>query len=145
MTAQTTAHPLRLLARLLVCVYLLAAAAAAPAADSPATIVRRDWYFRESLTAIRDWEKLLAAWETRTPKPRQVPVFPVPADGKPAAWPVPIGPTLWPGRSGPPRVQVRQDAAKVRVDQQGGEGKVSASDATAGQTVTGCKHPGGGA
>ena len=146
MSSQKRTYLLLLLAAS-VCGLVLAAPApaAAPAGDGPGTIVRRDWYFRESLAAIQDWEKLLAAWEGRTPKGRQAPVFPVPADGKPAAWPVPIGPALWPGRSGPPRVQVRLEGGRVRIDRQGEDGKVQVEQVAPGQAVTGCTHPGGGA
>ncbi len=50
----------------------------------------RDWYFRESLAAIRDWEDLLGRWEQETPDSARTPVLPVPATGEAVAWPNPI-------------------------------------------------------
>ncbi|HJN18849.1 MAG TPA: hypothetical protein QGH10_25340, partial [Armatimonadota bacterium] len=35
---------------------------------APSDMVRWDWYFRESLNAISDWEDILAAWEADTPE-----------------------------------------------------------------------------
>jgi hypothetical protein len=52
-------------------------------------MVRNDWYLRESLEAIRDWEVLMKRVYPRKEKTPQ-PVFPVPVDDKPAAWPNPV-------------------------------------------------------
>ncbi|NCC92870.1 MAG: hypothetical protein EOM10_06250, partial [Opitutae bacterium] len=41
--------------------------AAAAAAEAASPELRRDWYFRESLAAIRDWEAILDRWERETP------------------------------------------------------------------------------
>ena len=50
-------------------------------AAPPAEIVRDDWYFRDSLAAIRDWESTLAGLE-KQPTGRQV-VPGLPRDGAP--------------------------------------------------------------
>ncbi len=45
-------------------------------------VVRNDWYFRESLRAIRDWETILARWEQDKPPQAVPPTFPVPPAAK---------------------------------------------------------------
>ena len=58
--------------------------------------VSPDWFFRESLAAIRDWEDILAAWEKTTPEKQRTPTLPVPADGQAVEWPSPFPLTLLP-------------------------------------------------
>jgi len=58
--------------------------------DRAGDVVREDWYFRESLGAIRDWESILARWEEATPERARTPVLPVPAGGEVVVWPNPI-------------------------------------------------------
>jgi len=107
-------------------------------------MVRWDWYFRESLTAIRDWEAVLAAWEETTPEEECIPVFPVPANGETVEWPNPIPRLLRPEEDRERRVRVRLVGDKVEVERLGPEGKGDPETAALGETVLGYKHPGGG-
>ena len=80
-----------LTAAFLAIVAVAAAIMPVPAAAASAdTMVRGDWYFRESLSAIRDWEAILTRWEQEAPPRARVPVFPVPIDGGVVDWPNPI-------------------------------------------------------
>ncbi|HOS94666.1 MAG TPA: hypothetical protein PLQ54_15200, partial [Armatimonadota bacterium] len=72
----------------------LACAAGGQGLSSP-EVVLRDWYFRESLVAIRGWEVLLAEWEQQTPEDQRIPTLPVP-DGAIVEWANPIPLTLVP-------------------------------------------------
>ena len=70
-----------------------------PASDLPAApngVVREDWYFRESLTAIDDWETLLTRLDADKSSPPLAACLPVPADGRPVRWPNPIPQRLLP-------------------------------------------------
>ncbi len=91
---------------------------------APSDMVRWDWYFRESLNAISDWEDILAAWEADTPEEERVPVLPVPSDGAEQLWTNPI-----PNRLIPP--EDRGQTVLAKLDE-------------AGEIVTGYHHPGGG-
>ena len=62
---------------ILVCLVAVPGRCAAPVDDT----VRDDWYFRESLSAIRDWEAILDRWEKTTPEAKRTPSLPVPGDG----------------------------------------------------------------
>ena len=63
---------------------------------TPQDMVRWDWYFRESLLAIDDWEEILAQREADLGRERLVPEFPVPSDGQAVTWPNPIPRSLLP-------------------------------------------------
>ena len=107
-------------------------------------LVRRDWYFRQSLRAVRDWETILAEWEKRTPEKDRTPVFPLPADGQGVDWPVPVPASLWP--RGRPRVQLRLGADEkgthqVRVTRGPGAAELAPPD----KPLVACRHVGGGA
>jgi hypothetical protein len=109
-----------------------------PASAVPETAVR-DWYFRESLAAIRDWETLLGEREAVTPEDRRTPVLPVPEDASTVEWPNPIPATLIPYADECPTVQVRLAGNTVEVTR--GTGTEAAA---VGDTIPGYKHPGGG-
>jgi hypothetical protein len=115
------------------------AASLAARADVP-EMVRRDWYFRESLAAIRDWETLLAEWEQATPEDQRTPVLPVPENGDWVTWPNPIPPMLIPYPAECPEVRVRLVGDKVEVMR----GEAAETHALT-DTILGCKQPGGGA
>ena len=84
------------------------------AATRAADTVRGDWYFRESLAAIRDWESALALWEKATPEAQRTPVFPVPANGDAAEWPNPIPRMLLPDEDKGARVRVRKNKGPAK-------------------------------
>ena len=96
------------------------------AAEAVPDMVRRDWYFRETLPAIRDWEAILEAWEKATPEAERTPVLPVPANGEAAEWPNPIPLSLLPEEDAKAKVQARL----------GGKAE---------EAVVAYRHPGGGA
>ncbi|MHB1037485.1 MAG: HzsA-related protein [Pirellulales bacterium] len=124
----------------------LAAGAAPPAAPTTATeIVRRDWYFRETLPAIRDWEAILARLERETPEEKRTPVFPVPANGDVVRWPNPIPVLLLPEEDRQREVRLRVAGGRVAVDRTPPVGKDERRTFKPGETVLGYKHPGGGA
>ncbi len=114
---------------------LLAATAAAAAPEA----VRRDWYLRESLAAIADWEDTLA----RQPE-GEAPVLPVPTNGEAVEWPNPIPLTLLPDDDAKARVRVRFADGKVQVERVAPDGKVERQAVKPGEAVVGYKHPGGG-
>jgi len=106
-------------------------------------VVRRDWYFRETLPAIRDWEAILARWEGETPKAERTPVFPLPTNGQWATWPNPIPLTLLPEGDGETRMRFAGDKAEVvRMPPRGAKEQQTVA---LGEAVVGYKHPGGGA
>ncbi len=107
-------------------------------------MVRRDWYFRESLRAIRDWEAILARWDKTVPEAQRIPVFPVPANGRPVRWPNPVPRILLPERDRTCRVSLHVAGDKVAVEHIGPNGKSAEQTASPGETVLGYKHPGGG-
>lgn len=76
------------------CLAAVCALRAAPDGGAGGEPSRWDWYFRESLAAIRDWEAVLTRWDKQIPASN--PVFPVPGTGAPAVWPNPIPWTLLP-------------------------------------------------
>ena len=53
-------------------------------------LVRWDWYFRESLVAIRDWETTLERLEKEGHDDHRPSRFPIPMDGRLATWPNPV-------------------------------------------------------
>ncbi len=123
--------------------WLLLVVARGAAAGEATEAVRRDWYFRESLTAIRDWEAVLAAWETETPAKERTPVFPVPSSGEAVDWPNPIPLMLLPAGDVGRRVRLRLIDGSVEVQRRGGQQSAVATVAP-GTSVLGYKHPGGG-
>jgi len=102
-----------------------------------------DWYFRESLPAIRDWETLLARLEEETSKP-QPSIFPVPADGRPVAWPNPIPLMLQPEEDRDRQVRFRYLDGKLQVQRCGRELDGKWEAAAVDKEVVGYVHPGGG-
>jgi hypothetical protein len=103
------------------CLAIFAAAGAALAAP-PADVVRNDWYLRESLGTIRDWDAMVARVYPQKEKAPQ-PVFPVPADGKTGAWPNPVPFRLWPTADMPPRITVRVAGGAMQIERTGPDGK----------------------
>lgn len=104
--------------------------------------VRDDWYFRESLTAIRDWEQLLA--REVTSEARGTPVLPVPSDGQEVAWPNPIPALLVPAKDRNRALSVCLVAGKCRISRVGNDGGRSLETLDRVQEVPAYKHPGGG-
>lgn len=103
-----------------------------PALSNVPETVRRDWYFRESLTAIRDWEAILAWWEQQTPAAERTPVLPVPVNGDAVEWPNPIPAMLLPTLDGKRRVVVRASRSQIeieRIDSAGGRSQQTTAPA----------------
>ncbi len=121
------------------------AAGGAIRAEAAAEMVRADWYFRESLVAIRDWEAILAQWSKTTPEAEQAFVFPVPQDGARVAWPNPIPLRLLPGSDALGSVAVRWAGERFEITRTNQPGLPATPQVAAGQLVTGYWHPGGGA
>jgi len=106
--------------------------------------VRHDWYFRESLAAIRDWETILARWEDATPEPQRTPTLPAPNDGRAVEWPNPIPRMLLPVDERDDSVRVRFVDGNMEVEHVTQEGQSTRETVTPGEAVLGYKHPGGG-
>ncbi|MBM4001471.1 MAG: hypothetical protein FJ297_18375 [Planctomycetes bacterium] len=116
----------------------------APHAD----MVVRDWYFRESLNAIDDWEGILARDAEELPAApadsATIAGFPVPENGETVVWPNPVPEPLWACGPDPEPVHVRLDGGAVIV-RWGGEGDQGRESRVAvGEPVVGAKHLGGG-
>ncbi len=111
-------------------------------------IVRRDWYFRETLPAIRDWEDILARWEKTTPEAERTPVFPVPMNGDAVTWANPIPLTLLPDDDSKAQVRVHISrggaSLPALIERIAPDGKTERQTVAPGATVLGYKHPGGG-
>ena len=107
-------------------------------------MAREDWYLRESLAAIRDWEDILACWEKTVPEAERTPVLPVPADGQAVPWPNPIPRMLLPAKDRDAAVRVRFVGGKIEVERTDGGGQSTRDSAGAGAEVLGYKHFGGG-
>ena len=108
-------------------------------------VVEWDWYFRESLQAIDDWEAILAEREKQLGSESLKVIYPVPLDGTPAGWLNPIPQALLPPKDRSRRVQLTVDGQRFAIArfQDGGRtGPVEAAEA--GKRVQGYKHPGGG-
>jgi hypothetical protein len=123
---------------------LLAAPARGWSAPPVCEVVHDDWYFRESLTAIRDWESILERWERATPEARRTPLFPVPHNGEAAVWPNPVPPMLLPANQRGPAVRVRLVDGSVQIQRQGFQGQATPETVKLDAQVVGDKHPGGG-
>lgn len=123
---------------------MLAPGQRSPAAMPPAEVVRNDWYLRESLSAIRDWEAILARREESMGKAEPVPAFPVPLDGQSVEWIQPIPRMLLPAEDRQRRLSLQWVDGKIRVRRVAeGSGPIR-NTVEAGATVLGYKHPGGG-
>jgi len=116
---------------------LLPGSQAAPVPE----IVRWDWYFRESLRAVRDWETILDAWAKSTPEAARTPILPVPANGEVVEYPLALPRLLVPPPDRDLRVRVRLDQGKLRVEW---PPTARAESFAPDQTVTAYHHPGGG-
>ena len=125
-------------------VLIAIAAGTGLAAPPVAEVVRNDWYFRESLTAIRGWESILADWDKQAADTKPEPVLPLPTNGQPVTWPNPIPRMLLPAEDRDLRVRVRLVDGKVEVEHAGPDGTVTRKTVARGQNVLGIKHPGGG-
>jgi len=126
-----------------VCVLLLSTASPDSIAIAvPTEITRNDWYFRESLLAIRDWEQILAAGHTAgvagTPR------LPVPDNGQAVPWPNPIPSRLIPRKDRNQVLHVRLSAGQFRVQRAGSDGSTTSETLPGGADVSAYKHPGGG-
>jgi len=120
----------------------LACAAGGQGLSSP-EVVLRDWYFRESLVAIRGWEVLLAEWEQQTPEDQRIPTLPVP-DGAIVEWANPIPLTLVPPEDLGRSVRVRRDGDHVVVTRTAPDGAKADQATPLMEPIVGYKHPGGG-
>ncbi len=113
--------------------------------EAPDT-VRRDWYFRETLPAIDDWEAVCRHLEPEPGDDRspQIPVFPVPEAGRAVEWPNPIPTTLIPRDDGKGRVRLRAQSGRIVVERISPSGEVDREEVQPGEVVVGYQHPGGG-
>ncbi len=125
-------------------VLLILATAPLLAASPPGETVRRDWYFRETLIAVDDWETILTRWEAGVPDAQRTPVFPVPTDGRAVVWPNPIPLALIPAEDAGMRVQLLLAGDKVEVERLAPGRNKPMATVVAGQTVRGYQHPGRG-
>lgn len=128
---------------------ILLAVACAADGPSPATrgdrdVVRQDWYFRESLPAIRDWETILAWWEERTPGRQRTPLLPVPESGAAVDWPNPLPRRLLPAQDQRRRVVVRAQGEGAQIEQRTERGAPSTQTVAWDAAAAGYQHPGGG-
>jgi hypothetical protein len=103
-----------------------------------------DWYFRESLIAIDDWETILADRETEVAEADRIPVFPVPVHGDTVAWPNPIPQSLLPSGTGANSVRLQLDGDSIAVFTGDAQNEPKKRQVQAGETVRGAQHPGGG-
>ncbi len=131
------------MAHLWISVLLLASGLRSAVADDSTSIVHRDWYFRESLAAIRDWEDVLGRWEQDTPESARTPVLPVPASGDVAEWPNPIPLKLLPP-DGLRSLRVRCRDGRMLIGRTGPGSAPQQDEVAAGAEVLGYQHPGGG-
>ncbi|MGQ9575033.1 MAG: NPCBM/NEW2 domain-containing protein [Thermoguttaceae bacterium] len=116
----------------------------AGAEPDAAAMIRNDWYFRESLAAIRDWETILQRWEKAKSPWSGVPVFPVPLSGQWVEWPNPVPLLLLPPEDRGLRVRLRASEGQVEIEHVRSGGQPARTRIAAGQTAVGYKHPGGG-
>ncbi len=119
---------------------LLGASQTVWCAESASDVVRWDWQFRESLNAIRDWESLLARLEKKSPDERQVPILPVPGDGRSVIWPNPIPRVLLAEEDRGASPSLRLANGKLKVQGAARDVKTLGLD----QEILGYTHPGGG-
>ena len=108
-------------------------------------MVRNDWYFRESLRAIRDWEAILDRWDKEMPGKAPAPVLPVPANGKAFEWSNPFPALLLPEEDRGLRVAGAAPVdGKIEVERSRPGEKARRNTFKPGETILGYKHPGGG-
>jgi hypothetical protein len=125
-------------------VLLLAAVGVLRGEPRASDTVRNDWYCRESLAAVRDWETILAWWERQPLKDRRTPVFPVPQTGEATTWPVPVPRTLLPEEDRAARLDLRLTGGRIELTRGRPGRTVERQLIQPGETVLGYKHPGGG-
>ena len=113
-------------------------------AEPPSEIVRADWYFRESLGPIADWETILARLEGSVPAEELTATLPVPIGGQGVEWPNPIPLLLLPVEDRNKNVRLRLVGDKAAVERSPDGDAEGDRTVTPGDTVTGYKHPGGG-
>ena len=109
---------------------------------APTETVRDDWYFRESLSAIRDWEQLLT--RDAVAGGCQTPVLPVPTDGREVAWPNPIPALLVPARDRNQALVARLVEGKCSIWRVGSDGRRTPETFKGEEGLPAYKHPGGG-
>jgi len=125
------------------CVLLLSTASPAGIAIAvPTEMTRDDWYFRESLLAIRDWEQLLTAGKTAGVA--GVPRLPIPRDGQAVRWPNPIPSRLIPAKDRKQALNVHLSAGRICVQRVGSDGSKTSETLRWATDVPAYKHPGGG-
>ncbi len=105
-----------------------------PAAD----MVRDDWYFRESLAAIRDWEAILQRHKEIVPR------LPVPVNGSWLQWPNPIPTRLMPPEDQGRRVRVGMKSGHVELEKSIQDGWTTLATGNADDVFVAYQHPGGG-
>lgn len=103
-----------------------------------------DWYFRESLVAIDDWETILADRETEVAEADRIPTFPVPGNGDTVVWPNPIPLSLLPAGSRANSVRLQFDRESNAVLTRDSQNESGERHVQVGKTVRGDRHPGGG-
>ena len=123
---------------------LLGAPREAPGETASGEMVRFDWYFRESLEAIDDWEAVLETLEKKGLATSEVPAFPVPVDGQAVCWPCPLPPALLPPADRSKAVHLRLTGERVEVERNGRDKPQKREPVAVGTAVRGCFHPGGG-
>ncbi|MBN1344283.1 MAG: NPCBM/NEW2 domain-containing protein [Phycisphaerae bacterium] len=122
----------------------VAGAEAAPVSRQDADVRRGDWYLRESLSAIRDWEAILERFFKETPEDRRVPTLPVPADGQTVEWPNPIPLALAASQDAHRHICVRMADKNAEVRWLRSESVEQCKTLPSGSTILGYKHLGGG-
>ena len=113
-------------------------------ASETGDVVRDDWYFRQSLPAIDDWEQILDRWEQETAEEERTPIMPVPENGQAVRWPNPLPLPLLPGDDREHSVGVRLLGDKMQIERVGKANEATKTLAATGEVVLGYKHPGGG-
>jgi hypothetical protein len=124
------------------CLTVVLAVGATHAAP-PTNVVLNDWYLRESLGAIRDWDAIVGRVYPQKEKAPQ-PVFPVPADGKASVWLNPVPVRLWPTANPPPHITVRLNGRAMQIQRTGPDRKQGPEVAPTAEAMLSYSHPGGG-
>ena len=133
---------LRLLAHVVVAVLAVVETSELPAA--PSDVVRDDWYFRESLAAIDDWETLLARLDADKSTTPLASILPVPVDGRPIRWPNPVPQRLLPAADREQQLNLRSVAGRLELQRPGRSGDAPWETAKPDQEIVAYVHPGGG-
>jgi hypothetical protein len=126
-------------------VAIVSSAAQGAAAPEPVDAVRNDWYFRETLPAIRGWEAILDRSDKAKPPQPATPVFPVPSNGEVVQWPNPFPLLLLPPEDQGLRIRLRIAGDRVEMQRTSPGAKEKLSRHKPGEVVNAYKHPGGGA